>query len=213
MPLDLAPLSSAAVECAPFPHLSIEGFLPPTHAEGLLADFPRIRQPGSFPIGRLRYGARFREVIEGLTSRQAAALIGEKLDIELVDHPTLVTVRAHSRGKDGRIHVDNPNKLITMLLYLGGPGDVSQGRLRLLRTQNLDDYAAEIVPAFGNLLIFKNGPNAWHGFESFVGARRVVQINWVATQAYATKEDKRHSLSAFFKNALFAKRRTAADAA
>ena len=59
--------------------------------------------------------ARLAAELEGDALRQA---IAEKFAIDLDGRPTMITVRGHSDGKDGRIHTDSATKLITLLLYL-----------------------------------------------------------------------------------------------
>ena len=49
------------------------------------------------------------------------------------------------------------------------------------------------------MLIFKNEPNAWHGFHAFEGPRRVIQLNWVTDKGVVWREQTRHRVSAFFK--------------
>ena len=51
----------------------------------------------------------------------------------------------------------------------------------------------------GTLLVFKNQPNAWHGFEPFEGPRKVIQLNWVTNGRVVWWEQTRHKISAFFK--------------
>ena len=78
--------------------------------------------------------------------------------------------------------------------------EAKTGRLRLLRSpDNLEDMIAEVPPDEGTLLIFKNQPNAWHGFHPFEGPRRVIQLNWVTDMGVVKREQFRHRVSAFFK--------------
>ena len=73
------------------------------------------------------------------------------------------------------------------------PGKRTTGRLRLLRgPDNLEDVIAEVPPDEGTLLIFKNEPNAWHGFHAFEGPRRVIQLNWVTDMGVVRREQFRH---------------------
>ena len=60
----------------------------------------------------------------------------------------------------GVIHTDSKDKIITVLLYLNRDWPHTTGRLRLLRNgQSLDDYAVEIPPDNGTLLVFKRSNN------------------------------------------------------
>ncbi|MFZ1990302.1 MAG: 2OG-Fe(II) oxygenase [Alphaproteobacteria bacterium] len=198
--LEMDKLIRGTVQTDPFEYIVVQGFLDPSREAEVIRDFPPTRSPGSFPINKLSCGPSLRAVVSELTSGPFPKILGEKLGIDLSQHPTLVTVRGRSQEKDGQIHADNPNKLITLLLYLGGPGEVAEGKLRLLRSPtDLNAYAAEITPSYGTLLVFKNSPRAWHGFQSFTGVRRVIQINWVSGQEYVEREEARHGLSALMK--------------
>ena len=112
----------------------------------------------------------------------------------------MATVRGWCEARDGHIHTDSKTKLITMLLYMNDHVDADRGRLRILRSpSDLNDMAAEVPADEGTLLVFLNGPNAWHGFEPISGPRRVIQINWVTDEGVVRREQARHRLSAFFK--------------
>ena len=74
------------------------------------------------------------------------------------------------------------------------------GCLRLLRgPDNLDDYVVEVPPVNGTLLVFPNGPSAWHGHRRFVGQRHSMQLNYMTTDTKARSELRRHRISAFVK--------------
>ena len=72
--------------------------------------------------------------------------------------------------------------------------------LRLLRDrEDLDNYAVEVPPADGTLLVFPNGPRTFHGHKTFIGQRYVIQMNYMTTSAKARAEMRRHHLSALVK--------------
>lgn len=198
--VDFESLRNSAPAGDPFPHLIVPEFIREQAQPGIEQDFPAIGHPGSFPLGSLRSGPRFLALIEALTGPEMTALVENKLGIDLADRPTTVTVRGISRAADGQIHTDSKSKLVTMLLYMNEDWENGKGRLRLLRSpDDLDDYAAEVPPHRGTLLLFKNGPTAWHGFEPFEGIRRVIQVNWVTDERVVRREGARHRLSAFVK--------------
>ena len=197
----------------PFPHLIVPGFIREEAQAGIEDDFPAIAHPGSFPLPSLTYGPRFGDLIAALTGRETTALVESKLGIDLGGRPTTATVRGVSRSSDGQIHTDSKSKLVTMLLYMNRDWESSHGRLRLLRSRSdLQDYAAEVPPDRGTLLLFRNGPNAWHGFEPFEGRRRVIQVNWVTDAAVARRESNRHQFSAWMKR-LLGRQQESSDAA
>jgi hypothetical protein len=115
----------------------------------------------------------------------------------------MITLRGASGPQDGRIHCDSRSKRVTILLYLNQATDswsASAGCLRLLNGPgNLDDFAVEVPPVDGTLLIFPNAPTTWHGHKPFVGQRYVLQLNYMAGDKEARSELRRHRISAFFK--------------
>jgi hypothetical protein len=207
--VDFESLGNAKPVQEPFPHLIVPGFVRADAQIGIEEDFPAISHPGSFPLPTLQYGPRFAALIDAITGPKMRALVETKLGIDLTARPTMVTVRGISRAADGQIHTDSKTKLVTVLLYMNQDWESSHGRLRLLRKpDDLQDYAAEVPPDRGTLLVFRNGPNAWHGFESFEGPRRVIQANWVTDESVVRREGARHRLSAFTKR-LFGRREKA----
>jgi SM-20-related protein len=198
--VDMDALRNARVETRPFPFLIVPGFVRASALDAIGADFPAIAHHGSFPLSTLHYGPAFRAMMAEIQSLEMSAVVGEKLGLDLRAAPTTVTVRGQSRAADGKIHTDSKTKLVTALIYMNDSWESPRGRLRLVRSPgDLNDVVAEVPPERGTLLLFKNGPNAWHGFEPFSGPRRVVQLNWVTSATVARREEARHRISAFFK--------------
>jgi len=198
--VDLERLVSASVQQAPYPFAIVPGFVRSDALTAIDSDFPKVETAGSFPLASLHYGPAFSELIAELASTRMAAIITDKLKIDLTGRPVMVTVRGQCSARDGQIHTDSTTKLVTMLLYMNRKDESERGRLRILRSStDLNDYAAEIPPDEGTLLIFRNGPNAWHGFEPVDGLRRVIQVNWVTSRYVVWWDQTRHRVSAFFK--------------
>jgi SM-20-related protein len=195
--LDLAALARATRVDQPFPHLIVPGFLLPSAQAAIGADYPEIRQAGSFPVGDLKIGPRFRAFLGELEGPEFRAAIERAFDIDLRGRPTMVTVRGHARPRDGRIHNDSRTKLITVLVYMNEAWEAEGGRLRLLRSShNLEDIVAEVPPEAGTLLAFRVTDNSWHGHLPTTGPRRVIQLNWVDNAAVVRRERTRHGISA-----------------
>lgn len=200
MIVDFEALARADMVREPFAHVIVPGFICESAQAGIEADYPQIGHPGSFPLPSLDYGPRFAALMEALTGPEMTRLVADKLQIDLTDRPTTATVRGISRASDGQIHADSKSKLVTLLLYMNRDWESGHGRLRLLRAPDgLGDYAAEVPPDRGTLLLFRNGPTAWHGFEPFEGPRRVIQVNWVTDESVVRREGARHQFSAFMK--------------
>ncbi|HEX3347503.1 MAG TPA: 2OG-Fe(II) oxygenase [Acetobacteraceae bacterium] len=201
--LDYARLQDTQVSADPYPHVVVPDFVPERTLADVVADLPAMSQRGSFPISALRFGPRaaaFMHELEGPALRTA---IAEKFGLDLSGAGTMVTLRGQSGDRDGQIHTDSTAKRVTILLYLN-PASAAwarqEGCLRLLRgPDDLDDYAVEVPPVNGTLLVFPNGPNTWHGHKKFFGQRYVVQLNYMTADRAARAELRRHRLSALFK--------------
>ena len=198
--LDLDAFQATALAHDPYDYLIVPGFLKREALGAINADYPKIDKPGSFPSDTLDYGAAFAEFLDELAGPACTAAFSEKFGIDLARYPTTVTVRGMCQQKDGRIHTDTKSKIITVLVYMNPAWEGEGGRLRVLRSANdLEDYAAEVPPIEGTLLAFRRSETSFHGHKPFVGPRRVVQLNWVTSEAGAWRETARHRVSAFFK--------------
>ena len=200
MILDLDRLRDARLRRDPFDFVIVENFLRPEYVPGLVAGFPRVRRHGSFPLAAVAYDAAFAGLAAALEGDALRREIERKFAIDLSGRPTMITVRGHSDGKDGRIHTDSATKLVTLLLYLNPVWSEKGGRLRLLRRgDDLDDCAAEIAPVAGTMVAFRRSAASFHGHYPHRGERRVVQLNWVAEPAVVRRELARHRWSARLK--------------
>lgn len=193
-------IKGAEVVRQPFSYFLADGVLSETSLGQIKADFPSISQPGVFPLKELAYGPAFTRLIEDIRSRRLEEILEEKFDIELADKPLMITVRGRCARRDGRIHTDSTDKLVTCLLYLNDRWDKEGGRLRLLRNgYDIDDVVAEVPPNGGTLVAFKRSDNSWHGHLPYEGPRRYVMFNWVRSEAVLTKNIGRHTMSARLK--------------
>ncbi len=202
--LDYAALAATPVATAPFPHVVVPQFVPPADLAQVVADLPAMTQRGSFPITSLRLGPAAQALMQELEGPRFRAAHRRKIR----PRPRRRRRRwspcaASPRERDGHIHCDSTAKRVTVLLYLN-PDTAAwarqEGCLRLLRGPgDLDDYAVEVPPVNGTLLVFPNGPDTWHGHKHFVGRRYVVQLNYMTTDDKARYELRRHKFSAFIK--------------
>jgi hypothetical protein len=201
--LDYPAFRATPVADDPFPHVVVPHFVPATALRAVVGDLPSLGRRGSFPVTGLALGQVARSLmteLEGDTLRNA---IGEKFGLELSDSPTMLTLRAWTTERDGQIHCDSTAKRVTVLLYLNpaaGSWSQHEGCLRLLRgPADLEDYAVEVPPVNGTLLVFPNTAHSWHGHKVFTGQRYSLQLNYMTTDAKARSELRRHRLSALVK--------------
>jgi SM-20-related protein len=201
--LDYAALRATPVATDPFPHVVVANFVPLEALHAVIADLPALGKRGSFPADALTLGPNARALMDEMEGPQLRQAIGERFGLDLDDAPTMVTLRGWTNDRDGYIHRDSTAKRVTVLLYLNPATDAwaqHEGCLRLLRgPDDLADYAVEVPPVNGTLLVFPNGPAAWHGHKRFTGQRFSVQLNYMTTDAKARSELRRHRISAFMK--------------
>ncbi len=198
--LDLDKLRTARRETEPFEYCVVPGFLNSTSLRQVNATYPDIEKGGSFPIDSLDTGMVIKEVIEEMDGPEFEAAIAEKFEVSLEGRPKMYSLRSYTRAKDGRLHTDSKDKIITVLLYLNEDWPHAGGRLRLLRNgYDVDDYVAEVPPDNGTLLVFKRSDNSWHGHHPFEGPRRSLQMNWMTSEGSKGFHKLRHTVSAAFK--------------
>lgn len=192
-------LKSARTGRDPYNFLVGDNFIQPSAVDPLKADYPDLREPGFFTesdVGERSHGA-FAKLLEDLKSPEVSKIISEKLDIDLVNKPKMITIRKISQAKDGRIHTDGEAKIATMLTYLNDKWDgTGAGCLRVLRNdKNFEDYVEQISPLTGTVFAFRRSDSSWHGHTPFVGERRVVQMTWLRSEADVARKEKRGALS------------------
>ena len=198
--LNIAKLAATPVQAAPFSYVIVPGFLSAETVHAINATYPNIEKGGSYPIESLDAGMAIKDVIDELDSPEFEEAIAKKFDVDLSGKPKMYSLRGYTRAKDGQIHTDSKDKIITVLLYLNEDWRQPGGRLRLLRNgQDVDDYVTEVPPDNGTLLIFKRSDTSWHGHHPFDGPRRSLQMNWMTSEGSKGFHAIRHKISATFK--------------
>ncbi len=198
--LELDKLKQARIETAPYSYTIVPGFIRPETVAMINATYPKIDKGGSYPVESLDQSMAIKAVIDELDQPAFEALVAEKFQVELAGRPKMFSLRGYTRAKDGQIHTDSRDKIITVLLYLNENWQHSGGRLRLLKnSHDVEDYIAEVPPDNGTLLVFKRSDNSWHGHHPFDGPRRSLQMNWMTSEGSKGFHAIRHKLSAVVK--------------
>lgn len=178
--LDLGALEAMALQHEPFDFIVVPDFVRRGALDAIIRDYPDITRPGNFKLEKLNYGPAFAALIAELGQPAVRNQIADKFDVDLTDCRHSVTVRRYSDQTDGRIHVDHPSKIITMLVYINESWDSDEGRLRLLRNdKDIENYVAEVPPNAGTMIAFRRSDTSFHGYKPFVGERRMIQMAWV----------------------------------
>ncbi|MGK2915531.1 MAG: 2OG-Fe(II) oxygenase [Porticoccaceae bacterium] len=195
--LDLEAFRRTPLKREPYPYLVVSNFIAADQLDRVLADFPVIQHPGSIPVSAAPGGPGFQALLAELEGDVFRRAISEKFALPLDGYPVMTTVRGVIREKDGGIHTDSKTKVVTVLLYLNRDWHDDGGQLRVLRDDHdLDNYAAEIPPTAGTLMVFQVTDNCWHGHKPAVGKRLSVQMNYVIGEAAKGKHQFLHRLSA-----------------
>jgi hypothetical protein len=198
--LDLERFHITPLTREPFEFLVVPEFVKAEARAGIDMDYPNVARAGSFPLREVTYGPAFGNLIEEMRSEEFRNAFEAKFNLDLTNRPDMITVRGHCSEKDGKIHTDSETKIITILVYMNSAWESPGGQLRLLRSgTNLDDVILEVPPTEGTLLAFRRSNNSWHGHKSFSGPRRVIQFNWVTSEAVVRREQNRHRFSAWMK--------------
>jgi hypothetical protein len=206
--VDLDRFAATPLERDPCDHVVVPGFLRTERAASVRSAFPKIAHPGLVPLSEVEPGPGLAALLRELSGADLEAAFSEKFGIDLAQRALMVTLRGRCQAKDGRIHTDSDDKIVTALLYLNEDWHEAGGRLRFLRgSDDIEDFAQEVAPDCGTLVAFRRSERSYHGHKPFVGERRYVMLNWMASRAAAERELARHRLSARvhrFSAALFA---------
>jgi hypothetical protein len=199
-PIRLDALDAAPLTTDPFEFVYVPGFVDAASFGRVHDDFPLIDKPGSWPVDSLDFGPAFGALVAALEAPDMRRAVERKFGLELANRPTMVTVRGMGRERDGGIHTDSESKIVTLLIYCNRRWDHDGGRLRLLRSdRDLEDYALEIPPVGGNMVMFKRSARSFHGHHPAHEPRRVLQLNWMTDRGARDHELARHRRTAWIK--------------
>ena len=198
--LKLDALKAAHVATSPYPYFVVEIALESTAVQAVIQDFPKIEQGGSYNIEDVEIKPNFDRFLKSLDCKEFRQILTDKFDVDVMEHPMMITLRGYSRQKDGRIHSDSKTKLLTILIYLNESWDAPTGRLRILNDEkNIDNYAEEVNAGPGTLVAFKVVDHGWHGYVPYEGQRQSIQINFLTSDKANAKHRFVHGLSAKLK--------------
>lgn len=196
-----AALKAGEVFDDPFRHFTASGVLSPEAAAQIRADFPQTSSVGFLSSEDLAREGAYAKLLDDLESQEMAAILSDKLGINLVDKPRMITVRRWSRSGDGRAHTDSDSKIATFLTYLNETWKPEEGgAIRALRSgTNMEDYAREIAPVQGQVFGFRRAENSWHGHPPFAGERLVVQLTFLQSAEAAGRKRRNAGVQGMFK--------------
>lgn len=184
--LNLSAIVDTKLSHDPFDFLVVEDAIDSEMVARLNRDYPDIESPANHAPDHLQYGQSFGMLLKELDSSALEERVAKKFGVDLSRAFKTITVRKFSESSDGHIHTDHPSKIVTLLVYFNSDWDHENGRLRILRSRrDIEDYVAEVKPLGGTLLAFRRSRKSFHGYKSFAGERRMIQMSWIKPNRFA----------------------------
>ena len=199
--LDESVLAAMEVRHDPYDYAFVDQALPMTRRDEILADCPVIPHRGTYGVPNLRDGRSFGLVLKDLQNPRFRKIVERKFGVDLSKGVPTMVMMGSTTGhyNEGYAHPDSKHKLFTVLVGFTREYPYERGRLRILRSNNRDDYAFEYPPEYGKMCLFKVSDKSWHGFLPQKSERKSLQFCWVDSKAYARETYMRHALSAWAK--------------
>jgi hypothetical protein len=201
--LDLEAFARTPLQRDPCDYVIVPRFVRPEALAAVNRDYPAISEPGNFAPENLSYGPACEMLLKEIHSPEMRAAFAAKFGIDLDPLRLEMTFRRYSDATDGALHNDSRVKVVTALIYFNESWPHAGGRLRLVRGQrDVNDYAAEVEPAAGNLFAFRRSETSYHGFLPHAGERRSLQLYWVRPKDQKRGENRYSGWQRRFKRLL-----------
>jgi 2OG-Fe(II) oxygenase superfamily len=138
----------------------------------LLLPLPTRPTPGTAASTRLaRVGAEpgWRELAHDLVAPAYRPAMSMLCGRDLTSAPLEVNVFHYGPGNLLGPHPDLPDKVVTHVLYFNRTWNVADGGcLRVLRSRDVADVAAEVLPIVGNSAVLVRSDPSWHAVSRVV---------------------------------------------
>lgn len=175
-------LRSLRLHREPFQYVAHDGsILDAECAQTLCREFPDIGEVGHVDAKDVVVSASWKAFLDEIASPEYRGAMEQVTGLDLSSYQVGIGFRRLSKLSHGAPHCDVPRKRVTHLIYFNKDWPRDTGRLRILRSGNLDDVHETITPLNGHGVIFRVGSRSFHGFEPFEGERKAIQINFERT--------------------------------
>ena len=195
-------IRAAELRRDPYDYCYIENVVDEARKDEVLSGLPDIPYRGSYALPNLKYGPKFGDCMADLMSNRFRHLVEQKFDIDLSGKPPSIVMMGATSGayNEGYAHPDSKHKIITVITGFSREWPYERGKLRVLRSNDRDDYAFEFPPVYGHMLMFRVCDHSWHGFLPQKGQRMSLQLCYVDSDFYVKREYWRHTWSAYAKS-------------
>ena len=85
--LNVDRLRATELSTVPFEHVIVQNFINADWEDRLMADFPALQKPGSFPLSTVTFGSGFAGLIEQMNGADFRNAVEEKFSISLANAP------------------------------------------------------------------------------------------------------------------------------
>ncbi|MEM7021259.1 MAG: 2OG-Fe(II) oxygenase [Pseudomonadota bacterium] len=177
---DLEALAKAPVKQDPYQYLVVPHFVRADALAAIRRDYPDIQGIGPVEPHEIASGPGFDAMVRALGGPEVAEHFARKFGDDIIGTRTVFKIRKWEGPEGGYIHTDSKSKLVSVLIYFNESWDDEGGRFRVLRSAtDMDDCAEEILPLDGTLVAFRRCDHSYHGYKSYEGERRMIQMNYV----------------------------------
>jgi hypothetical protein len=105
----------------------------------------------------------WRRLVHGLIDQRYRHALSKLTSVDLDDAAQELTLWRYDPGCWLAPHRDKPGKLVSHVIYFNRGWDESWGgALRLLRSPQIDDVAAEVAPRLGTSAVLVRSEDSWH---------------------------------------------------
>jgi hypothetical protein len=211
--INLERIKRQRLEKDPYSWAAINDLFTPAHGKRLSATYPRDRFKllSAFDGEKdYEYHARaligmgadvvsypaelsdaWRRLAADLLSPAYRAAMSALIGFDLSQAPMEVNVFHYGPGGSLGPHRDLPEKIVTHVLYFNEAWNPTNGGcLRILRSVDSDDVAAEIPPLIGNSSVLVRSENSWHAVslvaQGASSSRRSVTVTFYRPGAVST---------------------------
>ena len=105
----------------------------------------------------------WQQLIEGLWTDSYRKALAEMSELELKDCAMGIGFRRYNMGHSHRPHTDEPNKILTHLLFFNQQWSVDWGGcLRILKDSQPESAFQDILPISDSSVVIARSDNSWH---------------------------------------------------
>lgn len=177
--IDFHALSEVKIQEAPFPYgIHDKTVFDSAGLASLAQTFPATDRIGHNNIEHMRLPEPWQAFKRELKSSQYREAIQQATGVDLREYRLKIGLRYWSKPSFGKPQSDVLKKRLTHLMYFNESWPHKRGRFQILNSKRQDDVFSTVTPVAGSGVFFSVSKVSHHGYESFQGVRKAVQVNF-----------------------------------